>query len=336
MNLYQMCKEREKLLPEAKVRNYVFQILQGLAYMHKHGFFHRDMKPENLLVTRETVKVSVAGGQGRAGQGGVARSPRTCSARARRPSGRWRGVRPALTHRPPSAHPPLPPIAACCCLRRWPTLGWRARCARGRPTRTTCPRAGTARPRCCCARLPTRRPSTCGRWARSWPSCSRCDRSSPDPQRWDARRTRTRRSRPAQCASRLLAPSPACPCLRLCRVQADEIYKIASVLGTPTAASWPQGLQLARSLNFKWPQFAPTPLSVLIPNGSPEAIQLMQVRRSGRQRTRPGVGWARPPSPRSHPLSAPSPLHPHRRTCSSTTRPSGPPLCRRCSTPSSR
>lgn len=46
MNLYQLCKDREKLIPEAKVRNYTYQILQGLAYMHKHGFFHRDMKPE--------------------------------------------------------------------------------------------------------------------------------------------------------------------------------------------------------------------------------------------------------------------------------------------------
>ena len=25
------------------------QVLQGLAFMHKHGYFHRDMKPENLL-----------------------------------------------------------------------------------------------------------------------------------------------------------------------------------------------------------------------------------------------------------------------------------------------
>jgi serine/threonine protein kinase len=27
----------------------VVQVLQGLAFMHKHGYFHRDMKPENLL-----------------------------------------------------------------------------------------------------------------------------------------------------------------------------------------------------------------------------------------------------------------------------------------------
>jgi len=26
--------------------------------MHKHGFFHRDMKPENLLVNEDDVKVA--------------------------------------------------------------------------------------------------------------------------------------------------------------------------------------------------------------------------------------------------------------------------------------
>ena len=70
-NLYQMMKERydhgDKLFPEGVIRNMMFQVeniidrltsnllkycvevLQGLAFMHKHGYFHRDMKPENLL-----------------------------------------------------------------------------------------------------------------------------------------------------------------------------------------------------------------------------------------------------------------------------------------------
>ena len=39
-NLYQLCKDREKLLPEAKVRNIAYQMLQACLYMHKHGFFH--------------------------------------------------------------------------------------------------------------------------------------------------------------------------------------------------------------------------------------------------------------------------------------------------------
>jgi serine/threonine protein kinase len=33
-------------------------MLQGLAYMHKHGFFHRDMKPENLLLVKGVIKIA--------------------------------------------------------------------------------------------------------------------------------------------------------------------------------------------------------------------------------------------------------------------------------------
>ncbi len=54
-NIYQLTKDRTKFLPEARIRNIMFQIFQGLAFMHKNGFFHRDMKPENLLVSREGV-----------------------------------------------------------------------------------------------------------------------------------------------------------------------------------------------------------------------------------------------------------------------------------------
>ncbi|XP_033208422.1 serine/threonine-protein kinase dyf-5-like isoform X2 [Belonocnema kinseyi] len=58
-NLYQLMKERDKLFPEPVIRNMVYQVLQGLAFMHKHGFFHRDMKPENLLcMGPELVKIA--------------------------------------------------------------------------------------------------------------------------------------------------------------------------------------------------------------------------------------------------------------------------------------
>lgn len=53
-------KDRDKLLPESRIRNWLYQIFQGLAYMHKHGYFHRDMKPENLLVKQDTVKIAGA------------------------------------------------------------------------------------------------------------------------------------------------------------------------------------------------------------------------------------------------------------------------------------
>ena len=48
-NLYQLIKGRDKLLTEARIRGWCYQILQGLAYIHMHGYFHRDMKPGGLL-----------------------------------------------------------------------------------------------------------------------------------------------------------------------------------------------------------------------------------------------------------------------------------------------
>ncbi|XP_067857847.1 serine/threonine-protein kinase MAK isoform X2 [Heptranchias perlo] len=57
-NLYQLMKDRNKLFPESIIRNIMYQIIQGLAFIHKHGFFHRDMKPENLLcMGPELVKI---------------------------------------------------------------------------------------------------------------------------------------------------------------------------------------------------------------------------------------------------------------------------------------
>lgn len=42
-------KEQAELMPEAKVREWTFQILRGLAHIHKHGYFHRDLKPGAFL-----------------------------------------------------------------------------------------------------------------------------------------------------------------------------------------------------------------------------------------------------------------------------------------------
>lgn len=43
-NLYQLVKDRDRYLPEARVRNWAWQILQGLAFMHRQGYFHRRVR----------------------------------------------------------------------------------------------------------------------------------------------------------------------------------------------------------------------------------------------------------------------------------------------------
>ncbi|KAI4312972.1 hypothetical protein MLD38_037756 [Melastoma candidum] len=57
--------------------------------------------------------------------------------------------------------------------------------------------------------------------------------------------------------------------------EADEIYKICSVLGSPTWESWREGLILARDINYNFPQLAGCPLSALIPSASEDAISLI-------------------------------------------------------------
>ncbi|XP_004509544.2 cyclin-dependent kinase F-4-like isoform X1 [Cicer arietinum] len=58
--------------------------------------------------------------------------------------------------------------------------------------------------------------------------------------------------------------------------EADEIYKICSVIGSPTTESWADGLKLARDINYQFPQLATADLSVLIPSRSDDAIDLIK------------------------------------------------------------
>ena len=58
-------------------------------------------------------------------------------------------------------------------------------------------------------------------------------------------------------------------------MQIDQVYKVCAVLGCPTPDSWPEGLDRAGQLGWSFPQFAPTPLTQLVPNASVEAISLM-------------------------------------------------------------
>jgi len=58
-DLYELMKKRSpSRLTEDEIKDITYQMLLGLYHMHKYGFFHRDMKPENLLLTGKKVKIA--------------------------------------------------------------------------------------------------------------------------------------------------------------------------------------------------------------------------------------------------------------------------------------
>nr|CAD7437502.1 unnamed protein product [Timema bartmani] len=178
-NLYQLIKDREKFFPEPIIRNMLYQVMQGLAFMHRHGFFHRDMKPENLLcMGPELIKIA---------DFGLAREIRSRPPYTDYVSTRWYRAPEVLLHS----------TTYNSSIDLW-AVG------------------------CIMAELYTFRP---------------------------------------------LFPGNS---------EIDEIFKISSVLGTPDKRDWVEGYQLAGAMNFKFPQFSPTPLSSIVPNASKDGLTLME------------------------------------------------------------
>jgi protein kinase len=177
-NLYELMKQRDRLFPEAHIRNIMYQIFQGVAYMHKNGFFHRDIKPENMLVKGDVIKVA---------DFGLAREIRSKPPFTDYVSTRWYRA-PEVLLRSTTYNSPID---------QWACGG-------------------------IMAELFTLRP---------------------------------------------LFPGSS---------EADEIYKICAIMGSPNMRTWPEGVKLAAQMQFRFPQFAATPLAQLVTNASPEAIQLLQ------------------------------------------------------------
>mmetsp|Transcript_100898 Transcript_100898/g.300989 ORF Transcript_100898/g.300989 Transcript_100898/m.300989 type:complete len:422 (-) Transcript_100898:150-1415(-) len=176
-NLYEFMKARVRPLPESKVRNIMFQTMQAMHHVHKHGYFHRDMKPENLLVSGETVKLA---------DFGLAREIRARPPFTDYVSTRWYRA-PEVLLRSSTYNSPLD-IWACGGIM---------------------------------AELYTLRP---------------------------------------------LFPGSS---------ESDQLYKICSVLGTPTQSQWHEGFRLASQIGFRFPQFVPTKLETIVPQSNADGIALM-------------------------------------------------------------
>ena len=65
--------------------------------------------------------------------------------------------------------------------------------------------------------------------------------------------------------------------LRICPSTVQKVWIVFSISPSFTLQNdWPEGFQLASSMNFRWPQCVPSLLRTLIPNASAEAIHLMR------------------------------------------------------------
>jgi len=57
--------------------------------------------------------------------------------------------------------------------------------------------------------------------------------------------------------------------------ETDQLFKIFSILGTPSVSNWPDALRLASKTGIRFPQSSGVSLASVIPNASPDAIDLL-------------------------------------------------------------
>ncbi|KAM4624778.1 MAPK/MAK/MRK overlapping kinase isoform 2-T2 [Polymixia lowei] len=57
MNIYEFIQGRQTPLSENTVKHYMYQLCKSLEHMHRCGIFHRDVKPENILIKQDVLKL---------------------------------------------------------------------------------------------------------------------------------------------------------------------------------------------------------------------------------------------------------------------------------------
>ncbi|KAI6660344.1 hypothetical protein LOD99_13932 [Oopsacas minuta] len=71
--------------------------------------------------------------------------------------------------------------------------------------------------------------------------------------------------------------------------EVDEIFKVCAILGSPDKESWPDGLRLASSMSFKFPNINATKLRNIVRNAKYEGMDLMEKLLSWDPRKRPSA-----------------------------------------------
>jgi protein kinase len=264
-NLYEMCRARDRPIPEATVRSVMFQIFQGLAFMHKHGFFHR-----------------CGGEEGRAD---CRHQRATPPAPPPPPPPAHTHHRTTLLNNAASQTAPLPrrDIKPENCLVKGDIVKIadfglareiRSRCVRPRPPPTHTPLSP----------LPQRPPVTRTSATRP-PAPSR----PPRPPFTDYVSTRWYRA-PEILLRSTTYSSPidqfACGAIMAelftlrplfpGASEVDQLYKLCAVLGSPPLDSWTEGARLAAAMRFAFPACPPTPLGLLLPGAGEDALSLMK------------------------------------------------------------
>ncbi|CAM6093072.1 unnamed protein product [Calypogeia fissa] len=191
-NLHQRIRNKAGHFTEAELRSWCYQLFGALDYIHNCGYFHRDLKPDNVLVTNELIKIA---------DFGFSREILSGPPYSDYVTTRW--------YRAPEVVLQAPYYNAAIDM-----------------------------------------------WAMG------------------------------AIMTELFTLQPLFPGIS----QVDQIFKICAILGTPT--SWSDGLKLAESMNFRFPQFPSTHLSLLMPTASPEAIDLISALCSWDPKKRPTAAEA--------------------------------------------
>ncbi|CAF1153871.1 unnamed protein product [Adineta ricciae] len=58
INLYEYIRGRQRLLSSEIVCKFMYQLIKALEFLHRHTFFHRDVKPENILIKDDILKLA--------------------------------------------------------------------------------------------------------------------------------------------------------------------------------------------------------------------------------------------------------------------------------------